>query len=167
MIKTQTQPFLITLVLSFVFFSCEPAVDFSIMTIEKLDSLYVFIPERRTIAPRDTSICFSREDLMCVKYFNPDADGYYFANIGLGMGTFPHLFETEWQTDTIHVFLFDVEIVNSISWKEIADRYLILQRYDFSLKDIEELKHTFFYPPTPEMAHIHMWPPYETIKAER
>jgi hypothetical protein len=145
--------------------SCEPAVSFEVMTSPVIDSLLVFVPKRHTPAPKDTSICFSKDDLFHVSLQYYD-DTHNFAFINLGSGTFPHLYKTEWLTDTIHVFLFDVKTVESVPWDEIVDEYLVLQRYDFSKEDINELRDRLFYPPTPEMAQMHMWPRYGTINSE-
>lgn len=36
----------------------------------------------------------------------------------------------------------------------------VLQRYQLSKQDLEELRYTITYPPTEEMRNVKMWPPY-------
>lgn len=53
-------------------------------------------------------------------------------------------------------------------WKSIVENYDVLVRYDLSLNDIDCLRDdmgvaTLYYPPTPEMKYIKMWPPYEEV----
>ena len=62
--------------------------------------------------------------------------------------------------DTIRIFIFDADTLVKYSWEEISRNYNILQRYDLTLKDMELLKHDIYYPPTPAMRNIKMWPPY-------
>lgn len=63
--------------------------------------------------------------------------------------------------DTISIFLFDEEIVETVPWETVVKEYLVLQRYDLSIEDFKRLDNDIHYPPTPEMRDIHMWPPYE------
>lgn len=62
--------------------------------------------------------------------------------------------------DTIRIFIFDTDTLAKYSWEEISRNYNILQRYDLTLKDMKLLKHDIYYPPTPAMRNIKMWPPY-------
>ena len=62
--------------------------------------------------------------------------------------------------DTMSIFIFDEETVNHNSWKIIAEEYLVLQRYDLSIEDIKKLNYNIYYPPTPEMQDMHMYPQY-------
>ena len=63
--------------------------------------------------------------------------------------------------DTISIFLFDEETVETVPWETVVKEYLVLQRYDLSIEDFKRLDNDIHYPPTPEMRDIHMWPPYE------
>lgn len=63
--------------------------------------------------------------------------------------------------DTISVFFFDVETIETIPWETICNEYLILQRYDLSIEDLRKLNGHITYPPTEEMRGMHMFPPFE------
>ena len=65
--------------------------------------------------------------------------------------------------DYLHLFVLDVDTLANYSWSEIRERNLILVRYDLTYKDIE-LFLPLYYPPTPEMRDIKMWPPYSTFE---
>ena len=62
--------------------------------------------------------------------------------------------------DTLCLFIFDANTVNSYSWEEIKTKYLVLQRYDISLSDFRKLNGQITYPPTEAMKEIKMYPPY-------
>ncbi|MCM1501409.1 MAG: hypothetical protein NC115_01925 [Bacteroidales bacterium] len=68
--------------------------------------------------------------------------------------------------DTIRLFFFDKSVIDSYSWDEIHDNYLVLQRYDFSKFDLEKLNWRISYPPDERMKDIKMWPPYEEVVQE-
>ena len=63
--------------------------------------------------------------------------------------------------DTMSVFIFDAKVLDTYSWEEIRDNYMILKRYDLSLEDLQKLDFTLYYPPTEAMKDIKMYPPYE------
>ncbi len=63
--------------------------------------------------------------------------------------------------DTISVFVFDSEVLDTYPWEEVRDEYKILKRYDLSLEDLQKLNFTLHYPPTKEMKDMKMYPPYE------
>ena len=76
-----------------------------------------------------------------------------------------------WRNDTISFFIFSKDTVDLYSWDTILKYNMLLQRYDVSKTDFEELNKTsgfgfgitwFNFPPTEDMKHIHMWPPYGT-----
>jgi hypothetical protein len=69
--------------------------------------------------------------------------------------------------DTLSVFIIDLDTLDYYSWDTVVKYNMVLQRYDISLSDMEELeknRHSsiLFFPPTEDMKHIHMWPPYGT-----
>ena len=71
--------------------------------------------------------------------------------------------------DTLSIFIFDSDSVNYYSWDTVKKHNLVLQRYDFSRNELENMTHTItyfakwiYFPPTEAMKHIHMWPPYGT-----
>lgn len=87
------------------------------------------------------------------------------------------------KADTLSFFIFDNRLIESRIWVEdsesgghweneawdkAVEEYDVLVRYDLSLDDLNKLRDdkdliTLHYPPTPEMKHIKMWPPYEEV----
>ena len=62
--------------------------------------------------------------------------------------------------DTIMFFVFDAYTVENIPQMTITDKYLVLRRYDLSKEDLVLLNWNLYYPPTEEMKHMKMYPPY-------
>jgi hypothetical protein len=48
--------------------------------------------------------------------------------------------------DTLMIFVFDAKIYEDTSWDTIVSNYMILKRYDFSLKDLEDRNWIIIYP---------------------
>ena len=46
-------------------------------------------------------------------------------------------------------------------YEYITQNYCVLQRYDFSRRDLEKLNCNITYPPTEEMSDIRMFPRYK------
>ena len=46
-------------------------------------------------------------------------------------------------------------------WETVREDYIILQRYDLSIAELEKLNWTIYYPPAEAMKDIYMYPPYE------
>ena len=73
-------------------------------------------------------------------------------------------------TDTLSLFIFDCNIIESVTWSRIIEDYDILARYDLSREDMNSFKKdkngmpVIPYPPTPEMKGIHMYPPNKELK---
>jgi hypothetical protein len=65
-------------------------------------------------------------------------------------------------TDTLMFFVLDVSTVQNNSWQTVGDNYLILQRYDLCLEDMNLLEWSLPFPPTETMKHMKMYPPYGT-----
>lgn len=63
--------------------------------------------------------------------------------------------------DIISIFIFSKASVNKFSWDKIKQDYIILQRYDVSIKELKELNSAITYPPTENMKNIKMYPPYK------
>ena len=61
---------------------------------------------------------------------------------------------------TVFVYVFDAEIIENTEWKVVKRDYLVLKRYDVSLKDLQQLDWTITYPPDERMKDIKQWPPY-------
>ena len=71
--------------------------------------------------------------------------------------------------DTVSIYIFDKEILDSFLWEIIQQDYNILQRYDLSLEDFYTLYNkskipVITYPPTEAMKDMKMYPPYELHK---
>ena len=86
------------------------------------------------------------------------------------IGTLPDFFRPypdDVLLDTVSLFVYDADSIDYYSWDTVVKYYKILQRYDLSMSDLEELGKSrksslLFFPPTEAMKHIHMWPPYGT-----
>jgi hypothetical protein len=63
--------------------------------------------------------------------------------------------------DTLSIFIFTTDVVKNVSWDKIREDYLVLKRYDLSVDDLKLLEFEVSYPPTPEMANIRQYPPYQ------
>ena len=71
------------------------------------------------------------------------------------------------RNDTVSFFIFDSDSVDYYSWDTVVNKNMVLQRYDLSMFDLENLMFNkggsiLYFPPTEQMKHIHMWPPYGT-----
>ena len=72
--------------------------------------------------------------------------------------------------DTMSFYIFNADTVDFYGWDTIVKYNMVLQRYDLSMQDYTELNTSMFmgeivtlnFPPTDDMKHIHMWPPYGT-----
>lgn len=72
--------------------------------------------------------------------------------------------------DTLSFYIFDADSVDLYSWDTVLKYNMVLQRYDLSMQDYKELNKsllvgevvTIYFPPSEDMKHIHMWPPYGT-----
>lgn len=60
--------------------------------------------------------------------------------------------------DTLSVFILDGIVYENIEWSVIQDNYMILKRYDLSLKDLDQLGFSIHYPPNMAMQGIRMFP---------
>lgn len=63
-------------------------------------------------------------------------------NIGV-IGSWEGMFAAH---DTLMIFIFDESIFKTIPWDTIRKNYMILKRYDLSLKDLERLDWIVTYP---------------------
>ena len=62
--------------------------------------------------------------------------------------------------DTLSIFIFSSDTLNKYSWEEVRRDYKILKRYDLSIQDLELLDYKVYYPPTPTMSRMKMYPKY-------
>lgn len=63
--------------------------------------------------------------------------------------------------DTLSVFIFNQDTLNTNSWETIRHDYKILKRYDLSLQDLEMLNYEVPFPPSQKLANIKQFPKYE------
>ena len=49
-------------------------------------------------------------------------------------------------TDTLSVFIFDAQVLESTPWDTVKARHLVLRRYDLSLDDLNKLNWIIIYP---------------------
>lgn len=83
-----------------------------------------------------------------------------------------------YNADTLSLFILDSRLLEgevfieedshweNDAWYKAMEETDVLARYDLSWEDIQSFRDdkgivTLYYPPTPEMKHIKMWPPYE------
>ena len=138
--------------------SCEPFVALNLYLPTEKKSVYCFLPDRNQEARKDTSIYFLPDDLTLVKLYS-ESNGHSSGWIDLGMGDVDVLFN-DWKVDTVSLFIFDQEVIDNNSWNTVVDNYMVLQRYDFTKEDLKRIHCQVYYPPTPEMSTIRMWPNY-------
>ncbi len=48
--------------------------------------------------------------------------------------------------DTLMVFVFDAQVLETTPWDTVKANYLVLKRYDLSLQDLESVKWEITYP---------------------
>jgi len=62
--------------------------------------------------------------------------------------------------DTLMIFVFEAEKVEA----GVSPKEAVIARYDVSLEDLQCNNWLLSYPPNSNMAHIKMWPPYQSYK---
>lgn len=74
----------------------------------------------------------------------------------------PYEIELGNSEDTLMVFVYNADTLAFYGWEYVKEHYLIAQRYDLSLGDLQQLNWRLQFPPSPKMQNIKMWPPYGT-----
>ena len=69
------------------------------------------------------------------------------------------------RSGTLSVYIFKQEDVDNLGWEYLSEHNGYLVRYDLRSDDLKLLSGTLYYPPTMVMRNIHMFPPYEKVKA--
>lgn len=64
--------------------------------------------------------------------------------------------------DTLLIFVFNVDTFDTYGWDYVREHYLVLQRYDLSLENLQSVNFRLSFPPDSTMKLFHMWPPYGT-----
>ena len=62
--------------------------------------------------------------------------------------------------DTLYVFIFEEDVLANHSWADVVDKNLVLQRYNLSLQDLQQLNWQISYPPSELMKDMKMYPPF-------
>jgi hypothetical protein len=65
--------------------------------------------------------------------------------------------------DTVYYYFIDADTLSYYGAEDVRTHNRILVRYDLSIDDVELLKETIPYPPTPAMRDMKMYPPYEEV----
>jgi len=63
-------------------------------------------------------------------------------------------------SDTMFVYVFDAMVIRHRPWEVIARDYLVLQRYDLTLEDLQRLNWRITFPPDERMRNVKMYPPF-------
>ncbi|MDR0799728.1 MAG: hypothetical protein LBN18_08220 [Dysgonamonadaceae bacterium] len=66
--------------------------------------------------------------------------------------------------DTLSIFILDAKKLNTYTWKDVRSSYTVLQRYDLSIRDLQNLNFILTYPPTREMKLIKGYSPQKADK---
>lgn len=48
--------------------------------------------------------------------------------------------------DTLMVFVFDADVIETVPWSTVVHDYMVLKRYDLSLRDLQKMNWTVTYP---------------------
>ncbi len=78
---------------------------------------------------------------------------------GIQTGPTQRIFE-DLPSDTLSIYIFSQDTLDTYGWEEIRDGYKILRRYDLSYPDLEKLKFVIPYPPSEAMKGMKMYPPF-------
>jgi hypothetical protein len=100
----------------------------------------------------DTSLPVSKPSLYIVRAHQSLPNGVNYEDWSTMFNSLP--------TDTLSIYIFSADALDNSSWNDIKTGYKILRRYDLSLEDIKKLDNKIYYPPTPEMQHMKMYPAY-------
>ena len=60
----------------------------------------------------------------------------------------------------LYLFVVDMQVLETYSFNTIKNDYMILQRYDVTVSDLQRLDWQITYPPNEKMKDIKMYPPY-------
>lgn len=50
-------------------------------------------------------------------------------------------------SDTLMVYVFDANVVETVDWADVVHYYMVLKRYDLSMEDLKSMNWTITYPP--------------------
>lgn len=71
-------------------------------------------------------------------------------------------------SDTLSVFILSKAVVDKYDWEYIRKNNMVLVRYDYNVKQIpiEYEDAVIYYPPSPMMKDVKMYPAYSTFRKE-
>ncbi len=61
-------------------------------------------------------------------------------------GNWDGYFNNHIPLDTLMIFVYDAEVLENTTWDTVKANYMVLKRYDLSLKDLESMNWTITYP---------------------
>jgi hypothetical protein len=76
-----------------------------------------------------------------------------------GSAKWESVYQVSVPNDTMSIFVLHDDTVSTYPWDTIRARYLILQRYDLSLKDLENRNFEIEYPYDPNRGKLKVWKP--------
>lgn len=88
----------------------------------------------------DTAILFEANPIKSPEFFKINPGDTESDRV---RGTWEGKFES---MDTLMIFIFDEETLQTVSWDTIRENYMILKRYDLSMEDLQEKDWTITYP---------------------
>ena len=149
--------------LMFLFFtSCDWVIDLYVKN-ESSNDIIVFIKEKYNL-DEDTLLSINNSYPYYKEYqkISPQETSDIWGEMN-GCKSWKQYYKHHNIKDYLYLFVLAADTLAKYSWAEIRERNLILVRYDLTYKDIE-LFSPLYYPPTPEMRDIKMWPPYSTFE---
>jgi hypothetical protein len=88
-------------------------------------------------------------------YVNPYASKQIYATSRHG------LIETDGRINPyLYIFVLDMQVLENYPIDTIMNNYMILQRYDLTISDLQRLDWQIVYPPNEAMKDVKMYPPY-------
>jgi hypothetical protein len=115
---------------------------------------------RSLISPNDT--LFYRSDIPSLQSISANPGQVYKLGENKNSGLWVRgCFEEYSHSAEVHVFIFDMDIINTIDRDTIIKNYMLLQRYDLTIEDLQRLNWQITYPPSEAMRDVKMYPPYK------
>lgn len=169
MIKLSLKDWILVIVACLILNGCQDSGDFICIRNNAQYNIAIFSIMSWYDYPQYPDTSFAVEALHCMKNtvdgcVEPGEKGYYFEKYKCRRGSEIRNRYREFKTDTVCFFVFATDTLNAYSDEEVTEKYKVLQRYDLSLDDAlffsDDKDLTF--PPSEDMKHIKMWPPYGT-----
>jgi hypothetical protein len=101
-------------------------------------------------------------DISRLSYFHPGQKNIKSYSVSKDALSSTMCFENSFGGDLeiLYIYIFDAAVIKNTSWEVVARDYLVLKRYDLTLKDLQRLNWKIAYPPTEAMKDIKQYPPY-------